>query len=313
MTTLESTIELLQLFSDTTRVRLMSLLTRESLSVAELTAILELPQSRVSTHLGKLREAGLLKDRRVRTSTYYSASSSSMPAPSLELWHLVQSQARDSILDRDRERARKLKASRNGGGSWPDSIAGEMERHYSPGRTWEAVARGFLGLVRLGEVLDLGSGDGTMAELLAPRARSFTCVDRSETMIEAAKARLGEFENVSFYVGDMHELAFEQACFDEVFLFNSLTYAQRPQRALEEAARVLRPRGLLVVVTLAEHSHQEVAERYGHLQPGFRVEGLRHMLEHAAFQVESCELSSRERKKPHFEVITAFARKRACH
>ena len=70
--TLGTRVELLRLFGDATRVRLAALLERDELTVAEITRVTDLPQSRVSTHLGKLREAGVLRDRRDGTSTYYS-------------------------------------------------------------------------------------------------------------------------------------------------------------------------------------------------------------------------------------------------
>ena len=77
---------------------------------------------------------------------------------------------------------------------WPDAVAGEMERHWSPGRNWESLARAVAGLVRLGDVVDIGSGDGSVAQLLGARAKSWTCVDRSERVLDggADAARQGE-------------------------------------------------------------------------------------------------------------------------
>ena len=124
---------------------------------------------------------------------------------------------------------------------WPESKAGEMERHYSPGRTWEATARALFGLLRLGRVLDIGCGDGTMAELLAPRAEAYVGVDHSDKMILAGRERLTRFENVRLVVGDMHALDFGANEFDEVLLLNVLTYSPAPARAL---SRRLSPSGV---------------------------------------------------------------------
>jgi ArsR family transcriptional regulator len=306
MGTLADSSALLSLFADPTRVRLMALLAREELSVAELTKVTGLGQSRVSTHLGKLREAGLVSVRRQGASTYYRRSAA-MPAEARALWRLVEAQVDDSVLGADRERCEALMRTREQ--AWPDAVAGQMERHYSPGRTWEATARGFLGLMRLGDVLDAGSGDGTLAALVAPRARSVTCLDRSATVLAAAKERLRRHDNVAFAHGDLLELPFDGARFDQVMLFNVLTYTRAPQRALAEAARVLRPRGLLAIVTLRAHDHGRVTEAYGHVLPGFEVDALRGMLEEAGLAVDTCAVTSRERRKPYFEVVSAFATK----
>jgi ArsR family transcriptional regulator len=287
----------------------VALLARHELTVAELTAIPGLAQSRVSTHLGKLREAGALRDRRQGASTMYSLNDGSMPAGPRRVWSLVEAEVDDAVLEGDRTRADALLRARERADGWPDAIAGRMERHYSPGRTWEAAARAFVGLLRLGDVLDAGCGDGTIAELLAPRARSITGLDRSEKMLAAARQRLAGAPHVRFARGDLERLPAAPESFDHVLMLNVLTYAERPPRALAEAARVLRPGGDLVLVTLDAHRHAEVAAAYGHVQPGFRPAALRRLLTQAGFAVERCEVTSRERREPHFEVVTAFARR----
>src|SRR5262247_3337784 len=136
MGALGDTVDLLRLFGDPTRVRLAALLERDELTVAEITRITELPQSRVSTHLGKLREAGVLRDRREGASTYYSMNDGAMPAEARRLWNLVGTGLDEPLLRADRDRCEALIGSRASKG-WPDTVAGQMERHYSPGRTWE--------------------------------------------------------------------------------------------------------------------------------------------------------------------------------
>ncbi len=309
MLALDSTVGWLHLFGDPTRVRLLNLVAQEELTVAELTAITELQQPRVSTHLGKLREAGLVRDRKVGASTYYSVNEETMPPAARALWKLLRSQIQDDVLDSDKKRMQQLVRAREKAASWPDAVAGQMERHYSPGRTWEATARGLIGLLRLGDVLDAGSGDGAIAQLLAPRARSVTCLDRSERVMAAARQRLGRERNVRFAVGDLHALAFGDEQFDHVLLFNVLTYADQPGRVITEAARVLRKRGDLVVVTLEQHQQQDITAAYQHVNNGFTVPALRKMLQKAGLNVESCAVSSREKREPHFQVITAVAHK----
>ena len=309
MLTVDSTVDLLNVLGDATRVRLLSLCGDGELTVAELTAITELSQSRVSTHLGRLKEAGLLRDRKVGASTYYALNDAAMPASARRLWELVRGEVSDGVLEADRKRRTALEKAREGAASWPDSIAGAMERHYSPGRTWEATARGLLGLARLGDVLDIGSGDGAIAQLLAPRAESITCLDRSERMIDAARKRLAGAPNVRVVQGDMHALPFEAESFDQVLVLSALTYSREPAQAIAEAARVLRAGGSLALVTLSAHDQGDVTAAYGHVQDGFSPAKLRRWLEDAGLSVELCQVTSRERRKPYFEVVTAYANK----
>ncbi|MCA9641479.1 MAG: metalloregulator ArsR/SmtB family transcription factor [Polyangiaceae bacterium] len=308
MISLDATVSLLSLFSDATRIRLMALLGREELSVAELTRITDLPQSRVSTHLGKLRDAGLLRDRRHGASTLYAVAEG-IPEHASRLWKSLSAELDDGVIAADLQRCQELVDARESAGDWPDSIAGQMERYYSPGRTWEATARGLVGLLRLGDVLDIGAGDGVISELLSSTARSITLLDRSERMVDAARKRLAHISSVNVCLGDMHELPFADATFDQVLLYNSLTYSHAPERALAEAARVLRPGGALAVVTLNEHSHMQITAAYSHLNAGFSPDSLQRMLGDCALEVRFCQVSSREKKVPYFEVVSAFADK----
>ena len=309
MASLDHTVDLLHLFGDPTRVRLVALLARHELTVAELTAVTGLAQSRVSTHLGRLREAGVLRDRRQGASTVYALNDGAMPPEAKTLWALLEREVEDTVLRSDAERVDALIRARAERQTWPDAVAGQMERHYSPGRTWEAVARGLLGLVQLGDVLDGGSGDGAIAQLLAPRARRVTCLDRSPRVLAAARERLRAARNVDVVLGDLEAVPMADACVDQVLLFHVLASARTPAKVVTEAARVLRPGGLLALVTLAAHRHPEQTAPYGHLHPGFKPEGLRRMLSGAGLAVDACAVTSRERRPPHFEVLTAFARK----
>ena len=311
VSTLSSAVNTLQLFAEPTRVRLMALLTEEELTVAELVSITELGQSSVSTHLGKLRDAGLLRDRRFGASTLYALNDGNMPRSAKDVWSLVRGEIKDTVLDSDRSRCADVLKARATLSAWPDAVAGQMERHYSPGRTWEATARGLFGLMQLGDVLDAGSGDGTIAQLLAPRARSVTCLDRNEKMVEAARARLAKVKNAAVCLGDVHELPFADAAFDHVMLFNIMTQATTPARVISEAARVLRDSGNLTVITLAPHDHADVSATYRDIHPGFSPPQLKRMLQKTGLVVDACDVTSREKRFPHFEVITAFAHKNA--
>ena len=307
---LPATTDLFRLFADTSRIRLLALLAEEELTVAELTRITGLTQSRVSTHLRKLRESGFVIERPDGAATWHRIHEEGMDPSMRSAWELFRSRTRDPLLDQDQDKLQEVLGESNGvTSSWADSVAGQMDRHYSPGRTWEATAWGVIGLTRLGEVLDLASGDGVLAELLAPRARSVTCVDVSEKVAAAGRERLSYLKNVSFEQVDMHELPFADESFDEALLMNALTYASDPRKVLRETHRVLKPGGALVGVTLNAHRHEEAVRRFNHAQLGFEPDQLKRDLKRAGFDVELCRVTARERRRPCFETITMHARK----
>ena len=145
----------LKVLADPTRVRLLALLEREELTVAELSAITQLAQPRVSTHLAKLKEAGLVRDRRAGVSAYYRFDEDILDAAQRALWQTLRTGSDDALLRQDAERVAGVLAMRAADQNWADAVAGDMERHYSPGRTWEALARTALPLLR-------GAGLGLM-------------------------------------------------------------------------------------------------------------------------------------------------------
>lgn len=303
---LASASALLRLLADVTRVRLLALLEREELTVAELAAILQLAQPRVSTHLAKLKEAGLVHDRRSGVSAYYRANLDADPAQAALLTTLRDS-VEDALLNADAQRLPAVLAHRAGEQGWADAVAGDMERHYSPGRTWETLARALLQLLSTGDVLDIASGDGVTAELLAPHAHSILCVDAGERVTKAARARLKPFKNVEVRQGDMHALDLDGQHFDLVLMLHALTYAEHPAKALAEAADALKPGGRLLAVTLARHGHKNAVSPFDHRNMGFRREELAGMARKAKLKVAQCAVISRERKPPHFEVLCLLA------
>lgn len=294
----------LKVLADATRVRLLALLEGEELTVAELSSITRLAQPRVSTHLARLKEAGLVRDRRAGVSAYYRFDAEGLDTAQRALWRTLREGSDDPLLRQDAERIPGVLAARAADANWADSVAGDMERHYSPGRTWEALARSALPLLSPGKVLDIASGDGVLAELLAPHAQEYICIDASARVVAAASDRLRRFGHVEVREGDMHALPFEDGHFDLVVLMHALTYASRPAVAVAEAARVLRPGGRLLLSSLARHEHRAAVEAYGHVNLGFSDKDLRKFIEKAGLEISSSETVTREKRPPHFEVIS---------
>ncbi|WP_437626741.1 ArsR/SmtB family transcription factor [Sorangium sp. So ce1151] len=299
-------IETLNLLGDESRIRLCVLLRERELRVTDLVRVTGIAQSRVSTHLGRLREAGFVRDRRQGPQSFYSLAVDTLPGTAKALLDDATKSA-DPTLEGDQRRLLELDAERRGG--LPESFAGEMEKHYSPGRTWQSLAAGIAALLRLGDVLDVGSGDGAAAGSVAPYCRSLTCVDSSSRMIESAKERFSPRPHVRAQVADVHDLPFQDASFDSVLVFHTLTYAERPPRVLEECARVLRPGGRVVILSLDAHQQREVTAPYGERHPGFSPADIRAMLTRVSLDVVMSDVACREAKKPHFQVVLAIADK----
>ena len=306
---LQAATQHLRLLADPTRVRLLLLLDREELSVAELAAITQLAQPRVSTHLARLKEAGLVTDRRDGVFVYYRIAHTASDSALDALWRLLRGSTRDPLVQQDMDRVRQVLSHRAGEGTWADSVAGDMERHYSPGRTWEATARGLVHLLEPGDVLDIASGDGVLAELLAPRARSIVCLDISPRVAEAGRKRLAPYTNVSFEVGDMHDLPAQEASFDTVLLMHALTYTPDPAAVFTEVSRVLRPGGKLLAVTLERHKHQKAVEPFNHVNLGFTPAQLESLAAGAGLDVVACTVSAVEKRAPNFSVLALSAAK----
>jgi SAM-dependent methyltransferase/DNA-binding transcriptional ArsR family regulator len=301
-------VDTLALLGDENRIRLCALLRDRELCVTDLVRVTGMAQSRVSTHLGRLREAGFVIDRRKGAQSFYALASNGCPTAVRACLDEAAGSG-DPTLEGDQKRLRELEAERRD--EVPQRLVDELDRDYSPGRTWQSLTAGIAPLLRLGDVLDVGSGDGAAASVLAPYCRSLTCIDTNERLIAAARERLGRLgqENVRTQVADVHALPFPDDAFDSVIMFHTLTYAEHPGRAVTECARVLRPAGRFVLLCLDEHRQSEVTARYGERHPGFSPRTVRGLLTKAGLDVSSAEVVSREIKKPHLQVVRAIADK----
>jgi len=300
-------VETLSLLGDENRLRLCALLRDRELCVSDLVQVTGISQSRVSTHLGRLREAGIVRDRRQGAQSFYTLAYA-MQSESVQAVLDEVTASSDATLDGDRKRLAELEAERRGAAG---ALVDDLERYYSPGRSWRSLTAGIAALLGLGDVLDVGSGDGAAAAVIAPYCRSLTCVDINARLIDAARDRLARFEHVRVDVADAQALPFEAGTFDTVLMFHTLTYTQAPLRALAECSRVLRPGGKLCVLCLDEHQQPEVTAPYGELHQGFSTASVSRLLEQAGLRVLSAEVACREVKKPRLDVVLAVANKPA--
>ncbi len=309
MNDLPALVDHLKLLGDRTRLRLLALIREEELSVGELSEILNQRQSTVSSQLSKLREAGMALDRREGTRSYYRFRGDKRD----ELWELItRSVGEDPVLGKDRERMEQVLLERRGG-NWLDQVAGSLDRHWVPGRSFASLTFGLSLLLDLGVCLDMGSGDGALLSLLAPVADRLLCLDSHPRMVEMGRRRAleGKHHNVYFLRADMQHVPLREGTMDTVFLLQSLQYAQDPERVLGEAGRLTRPGGKCLVVTLEAHEDQRIYEEYGHVWRGFDKGSLEAWMKAAGFVEQRHSEVSADPRANHLKVLSLLGAKKA--
>jgi ArsR family transcriptional regulator len=302
----------LKLLSDPTRVRIVNLLRQEELSVAELQDILEMGQSRISSHLALLRGGGLAVDRKDGKRTYYSLPDN-LP---LRVKNLIDATLKavddNEEIHRDRELLRRtMETRRQISEKYFDEIAGRLGRNYCPGRSWDAIGHFLLYLTPHIDIADLGAGEGAISMLLARQAHYVFCIDRSAKMVEIGSrlARENGVDNLEYKLGDIEKVPLPDECVDLSLLSQSLHHAAHPQRAIAEAARILRPGGLLVILDLKEHGFEKAREMYADLWLGFSENDLYSWMRGCGLTKIETRTVTREGMEPNFETILAVARK----
>lgn len=256
-----------------TRLRLLRLLEAEELGVGELASILQLPQSTVSRHLKTLLENNWIIRRSEGTASMYRLVVESLNAESRELWELARRQlGSPPQVRQDDHRLKQILARRA-----TDTIAyfGRV------GGEWDAVRSELFGSSFVDEALlalldpkwvvaDLGCGTGDIAARLAPLVAAVHVVDMSKAMLAAARKRLGGHANVEFHHGDLTSIPLHDRSVDAAIISLVLHHVAEPPAAIQEAARLLRPHGRLLVIDMLEHDREQYRQTMGHKWLGFR-------------------------------------------
>lgn len=303
-----TTWDILKLASDPTRLRLLALLRREELSVAELQEILQMGQSRISSHLSLLRQGNLVVDRKDGKRTFYSFNTD-LAQPLRQLVETVCASLSDFAPANEDEAnlARILEKRRRTIEAYFNTIAGRLGKNYCPGRSWEALVHFFLQLTPELEIADLGAGEGILSQLLARRAKKIYCIDNSPRMVEVGTllAKKHGFSNLSYRLGDIENVPLPNACVDLSILSQALHHAEHPQTAVDEAVRILRPGGRLLILDLKAHEFEKAHELYADRWLGFTQNALAQFLKKAGLRQIDVNIVAREEKEPHFETLLA--------
>ncbi|MFT4901556.1 MAG: ubiquinone/menaquinone biosynthesis C-methylase UbiE [Lentimonas sp.] len=305
--------EILKLLADSTRVRILSLLSRDELSVAELQDVLDMGQSRISSHLGLLRQAELVHDRREGKKTFYTLNSS-FEAQGLALLQAACTavEGTEQITEDRSNLKRILEKRKRHSEQYFNSVAGRLGKNYCPGRSWEAIGHFLLHLTPKIKIADLGAGEGVLSQLLARRAESVVCVDNSSKMVEFGSelAAKNGFTNLTYKLGDIEAVPLQDDTFDLVLLSQALHHAQHPLKAIEEAYRILKPGGQLILIDLLEHQFEKARELYADVWLGFSENKLYQFMKDAGFHKIEVNVVAREEMEPNFQTVLACGVKR---
>jgi SAM-dependent methyltransferase len=316
---------LFRLLGDEARLRILRLLDAERLNVTELTSILGIAQSGVSRHLGLLKDAGLVEERRDAGFTFFRL------APGLQsgangfgpVWPLLQSHfdtAAGTAAGRaDVARLEEVRRVRKE--NFDDHGAGGERGQIIPGRSWAAWARALGHLLPPMVIADLGCGDGYLTVEAARFAKKVIAVDRSEAALTRAKElanRLahrslgggGKLTNVVWKRGELEKLPLDDASVDVALLSQALHHAADPATALAEAARIVTPGGRVLLLELRAHQEQWVREQLGDTWLGFADDELKALMEAAGLTDIKVTVGARRARDP-FTVLIASGLKTA--
>ncbi|HYH80553.1 MAG TPA: metalloregulator ArsR/SmtB family transcription factor [Longimicrobium sp.] len=267
--------ERMSALADSTRSRLLLVLERHELTVGELCAVLQLPQSTVSRHLKTLQDEGWATGRADGTSRRYRMSADRLEPAARRLWTLVREQVSTlAAAEQDAQRLVSVLARRSTRSQeFFSTAAGQWDRLREELFGRRADLQGLLALMDPAwTVGDLGCGTGQVSESLAPFVRRVVSVDSSPAMLGAARGRLGGVANVEVRAGELEALPVDDGELDAALLFLVLHYVAEPAEALAEARRVLKPGGVLLVVDMAPHDREEYRQAMGHVWLGFGAE-----------------------------------------
>jgi SAM-dependent methyltransferase len=305
---------LLRLLGDETRLRLLRALSREALNVSELTAVLGVAQSGVSRHLGLLRDAGLVAEAKSGPYTWYrlaDAASNGANGTQGDLWAWLSRHFEESTPATRADDARLAEVRRVRKESFAEAGRhGDDRRQFVPGRSWAAWARALGLLLPEIDVADLGCGEGYLTLESARWARHVTAVDRSPDVLARGRelAARRKLANITWKKGDLERLPMPDASVDVALLSQALHHAAKPERALAEAFRVVRPGGRVLILDLRQHDETWVKAKLGDKWLGFTDAALTALLRGAGFERVRLQVGAARSGDP-FTVLVAAGTK----
>ncbi len=291
---MEKLLALLRAAGEPTRLRILGLLGHGELTVTELTQILGQSQPRVSRHLKLLSEAGLLRRYQEGTWAFYRLAEGGDAGNFSEtLVDLIPDD--DPTHTRDLERLRMVREARaKEAAEYFRANAADWNRIRSLYVPEEEVEKHLLKACKnkkIDYLLDIGTGTGRILEIFAPRIKRGLGIDLSHEMLSVARAMLAEkkITNCQVRLGDMYSIPLDNASQDLVIFHQVLHFAEDPEGAILEAARVLKPGGTMMIIDFSPHEMEFLREQHAHRRLGFEAGEIRTIGKQAGLTAKGVE------------------------
>jgi ArsR family transcriptional regulator len=284
-------VECLKAAAESSRMRILLLLSRGDLTVSDITEILNQSQPRVSRHLKLLLEGGLIERYQEGSWAYFRLADGGF-ARDLLAGLLARIDRDDAPVDRDLERLAAVKGRRQerAAGYFSENAAkwDQIRSLHVPEEAVEDAIRQLAGRTSFRTLLDLGTGTGRILEILAPLYQRALGIDMSREMLSVARANLerADITHAQVRQGDIHAPPADRDSFDLVTIHQVLHYLEEPARAVHEAARMLRPAGRLLIVDFAPHKLEFLREGHAHLRMGFSDRQIEDWFDEAGLDLE---------------------------
>ena len=286
----DETVDALRAAGEPTRLRILSLLAAEELSVMELSRILEQSQPRVSRHLKLMTEAGLIERFPDGAWVFYRLATDGDHRRLVDA--VLDLLSESGQPDRDFQRLADVRAEREEAAlAYFERIApswDEIRSLYAPELTVEAAVETAAGPGPFERVVDLGTGSGRMLTLIGRKAKCAIGLDLSQQMLNIARANVSRagLDKVELRHGDIFSTRLPSGTSDLVLVHQVLHYLSDPKAAVAEAARLVAPGGRLLIVDFAPHDLEFLRAEHRHRRLGFSDEEMERWLEEAGLRVQ---------------------------